>query len=98
MERIVMVALSDDEKKMMLDASWACFTREANMKVGACLVQLLTEGFVMPTGDYGLVNMIEKMTGVGEVTDTEAMEVVMWFISDVLDGRMPNMSPDWHTN
>jgi hypothetical protein len=80
MIRITMVVLTEDEKQRLEGASWGCFTREADRAVGRTMVRLLTEGFIVPLSPDDLAEFVAQQSGVEEVADSEAR--------DLLDGRM----------
>lgn len=81
---------------MMLQANWGSFTRQGNEKVAQTLINLLTEGFIMPKESYDFMEMVAQMSGVSEVTDTDARDLVMGRMEDIMDGKMPMMRRDFH--
>lgn len=92
---ILRVVMTDEERDAMGNASWACFSRRANRKVGNTLVRLLAEGIVIPESDDELVEFVAQQSGVDEVTDSEARDLLVLRLADIMEGVFPNPEPDW---
>ena len=90
----IKVTLTDVEKEMMIGTSWGAFTRANNAKIGRTLVRLLEKGTEFPKDPYDIMDMMERESGVGEVTDTECRDAVCWFLDEIKRGRFPNLRPD----
>lgn len=92
---ILTVVLTDEEREAMASASWACFSREANRRVGVTLARLLTEGIVVPETDEELAEFVAEQSGVEQVTDTEVRALLALTLADIMEGMFPRLTPDW---
>ena len=86
-----MVVLTEDERRAMEGAGWACFTPEGDRRVGETLVRLLTEGIIIPDDPDAVAEFVAEQSGVEEVTDTEAVEVLVRRLRAIQAGKFPRM-------
>lgn len=98
MKTTITVTLTDNEKRNWQDAYWGCFTRPNNRRVASTIIAMLSKGIdtdLLADG-YRLMRIIEEKSGVGEVTDTDARELIMGRLEDLRDAtRTPVFAPDW---
>lgn len=83
------------------DANWGAFTREGSHKVAQTVIAMLKEGIdtrLITEKYYRLMDIIEERSGVGEVTDTDARDRVLWVLEKVLDGSIPTLRRDFNTD
>lgn len=92
----IKVTLTDVEKDMIVGACWGAFSRANNAKIGRTLVRLLEQGTQFPKDDYHIMDLMDRESGVSEVTDTECREAVCTFIDQIRLGKFPNLRPDWN--
>jgi hypothetical protein len=89
--------LTAEQRENWLNANWGAFTREGSRKVAETIIAMLEEGInarLITRDYYDLMNIIEKRSGVDEVTDTSARESVLWVLEKLMDGFIPRLSPD----
>lgn len=98
MKRIMMVVLTAEERQAMSETDWGCFTRDANRRVGTTLARLLTEGFVLPSVADDLAEFVAEQSGVEEVADTQAQEILWARLKLMRKGTFPLMLADRHSD
>jgi hypothetical protein len=90
MKRITMVILTPEETNALHNATWACFTPEADRRTGVTIARLLTEGIIIDNPN-DLANLIAQQSGVDEITDTECRELIWERLTDIQDGTFPTL-------
>lgn len=92
------VKFTDGETRNWLDAYWGCFGRKHNKSVGITLVGMLGRGFDRALLDdpSKFIDEVERLSGVEEVSDTEARELVHSRMMRLLESKsVPVFAPDW---
>ena len=93
--------LTAEQESNWEDANWGAFTREGSRKVARTVIAMLREGIdtrLIKVDYYRLMDIIEERSGVGEVTDTDARDSVLWVLGKVLNGSIPMMRRDFNTD
>lgn len=93
--------LTAEQESNWEDANWGAFTRGGSRKVAQTVIAMLKEGIdtrLITEKYYRLMDIIEERSGVGEVTDTDARDRVLWVLEEVLDGSIPTLRRDFNTD
>jgi len=93
--------LDTSQKVNWLDANWGAFTRRANSDVASVLIAMLEEGIdlALLKNERRFMDEVERRSGVGEITDTDARNTVMGRLEWVFrEGRIPMLRPDYNTD
>ena len=96
----VRATLDASQKRNWREANWGAFTRSANEKVANVLIAMLEEGIdlALLRDGYRFMDEVERRSGVGEITDTDARDCVCSVLDWVVqDNRIATLRPDYHT-
>jgi hypothetical protein len=96
----VRATLDESQKRNWREANWGAFTRSANEKVANVLIAMLEEGIdlALLRDGYKFMHEVERRSGVGEITDTDARDCVCSVLDWVVqDNRIATLRPDYHT-
>lgn len=74
----IKVIFTEEERINWLDAYWGCFTRESNTKVANTVIGMLEKGVTstLLRDNYKFIEEVGRLSGVTEVTDSEARSLV----------------------